>query len=43
MDGGIDIAHLEKSIRSRVKNKWKKASVSIILNEQMKAIPKEIG
>jgi len=43
MDGELDIAHLEKSIRSRVKKQMEKSQREYYLNEQMKAIQKRIG
>jgi ATP-dependent Lon protease len=43
MDGELDIAHLEKSIRSRVKKQMEKSQREYYLNEQMKAIQKELG
>lgn len=42
MDGELDIAHLEKSIRSRVKKQMEKSQREYYLNEQMKAIQKEL-
>ncbi|MCO4786005.1 MAG: endopeptidase La, partial [Marinomonas atlantica] len=43
MDGELDIAHLEKNIRSRVKKQMEKSPREYYLNEQMKAIQKELG
>ncbi|TDO99630.1 endopeptidase La [Marinomonas balearica] len=43
MDGELDIAHLEKSIRSRVKKQMERSQREYYLNEQMKAIQKELG
>jgi ATP-dependent Lon protease len=43
MEGELDIAHLEKSIRSRVKKQMEKSQREYYLNEQMKAIQKELG
>ncbi|TPE51303.1 endopeptidase La [Maribrevibacterium harenarium] len=43
MDGELDIAHLEKSIRSRVKKQMEKSQREYYLNEQIKAIQKELG
>jgi len=43
MDGELDIAHLEKNIRSRVKKQMEKSQREYYLNEQMKAIQKELG
>ena len=34
---------VSKKIRGRVKTKWKKHKGNIILNEQLKAIPEELG
>jgi len=42
MDSELDIAHLEKSIRSRVKKQMEKSQREYYLNEQMKAIQKEL-
>ncbi|GAB3477568.1 endopeptidase La [Marinomonas epiphytica] len=43
MEGELDIAHLEKNIRSRVKKQMEKSQREYYLNEQMKAIQKELG
>lgn len=43
MDGELDVAHLEKNIRSRVKKQMEKSQREYYLNEQMKAIQKELG
>lgn len=42
MDSELDIAHLEKNIRSRVKKQMEKSQREYYLNEQMKAIQKEL-
>ncbi len=43
VDGEIDVAQLEKRIRGRVKTQMEKSQREYYLNEQMKAIQKELG
>ncbi|HEX4895957.1 MAG TPA: endopeptidase La, partial [Solimonas sp.] len=43
LDGEIDVAQIEKKIRSRVKTQMEKNQREYYLNEQMKAIQKELG
>lgn len=43
LDAELDLQRMEKRIRGRVKSRWSAASVITILNEQMKAIQKELG
>ena len=43
MEGELDILHVEKKIRSRVKQQMEKSQREYYLNEQMKAIQKEPG
>jgi len=43
MEGEIDILQVEKRIRSRVKKQMEKSQREYYLNEQMKAIQKELG
>ena len=43
MDGELDILHVEKKIRGRVKQQMEKSQREYYLNEQMKAIQKELG
>ncbi|MGX5914530.1 endopeptidase La [Aliidiomarina sp. Khilg15.8] len=43
MEGEIDILQVEKKIRSRVKQQMEKSQREYYLNEQMKAIQKELG
>jgi len=43
VDGEIDVQQLEKRIRSRVKTQMEKSQREYYLNEQMKAIQKELG
>ncbi len=43
MDSEIDLIHLEKRIRGRVKKQMEKSQREYYLNEQMKAIQKELG
>jgi ATP-dependent Lon protease len=43
MEGEIDILHVEKKIRTRVKKQMEKSQREYYLNEQMKAIQKELG
>ena len=43
MEGELDILHVEKKIRSRVKQQIEKSQREYYLNEQMKAIQKELG
>ena len=43
MEGEIDILQVEKRIRSRVKKHMEKSQREYYLNEQMKAIQKELG
>ncbi|MDO0818863.1 endopeptidase La [Xanthomonas campestris pv. campestris] len=43
VDGEIDLQQLEKRIRGRVKSQMEKSQREYYLNEQMKAIQKELG
>ncbi len=43
MEGEIDLLQVEKKIRSRVKRQMEKSQREYYLNEQMKAIQKELG
>ncbi|MGI9284066.1 MAG: endopeptidase La [Pseudomonadales bacterium] len=43
MDSEIDLIHVEKRIRGRVKKQMEKSQREYYLNEQMKAIQKELG
>ncbi|NLB58172.1 MAG: endopeptidase La [Gammaproteobacteria bacterium] len=43
VDGEIDVQHMEKRIRGRVKSQMEKSQREYYLNEQMKAIQKELG
>ncbi|MCK9192597.1 MAG: endopeptidase La [Nevskia sp.] len=43
LEGEIDILHIEKKIRGRVKQQMEKNQREYYLNEQMKAIQKELG
>lgn len=43
MEGEIDLLQVEKRIRSRVKKQMEKSQREYYLNEQMKAIQKELG
>ena len=43
MEGEIDLLQVEKEIRSRVKKQMEKSQREYYLNEQMKAIQKELG
>ncbi|WP_049721626.1 endopeptidase La [Gilvimarinus polysaccharolyticus] len=43
MDGQIDLLQVEKKIRGRVKKQMEKSQREYYLNEQMKAIQKELG
>jgi ATP-dependent Lon protease len=43
LEGEIDVAQIEKKIRSRVKQQMEKNQREYYLNEQMKAIQKELG
>ncbi len=43
MDNGVDILEMEKRIRGRVKKQMEKNQREYYLNEQMKAIQKELG
>lgn len=43
MDSEIDLLRVEKRIRARVKNQMEKSQREYYLNEQMKAIQKELG
>ena len=44
MEAEIGALQVEKRVRNRVEGgRWRRRSVSIILNEQMKAIQKELG
>lgn len=43
MEGEIDLFHVEKRIRGRVKKQMEKSQREYYLNEQMKAIQKELG
>jgi ATP-dependent Lon protease len=43
VEGEIDIFQVEKRIRGRVKQQMEKSQREYYLNEQMKAIQKELG
>jgi ATP-dependent Lon protease len=43
IEGEIDLMHIEKRIRGRVKQQMEKSQREYYLNEQMKAIQKELG
>ena len=43
LESEIDIQHIEKRIRSRVKKQMEKSQREYYLNEQMKAVHKELG
>jgi ATP-dependent Lon protease len=43
MEGEIGVLQVEKRIRSRVKRQMEKTQREYYLNEQMKAIQKELG
>ena len=43
MEGEIDLLQVEKKIRTRVKKQMEKSQREYYLNEQMKAIQKELG
>src|SRR5471032_2428370 len=43
MEGEISVLHVEKKIRSRVKRQMEKTQREYYLNEQMKAIQRELG
>lgn len=43
MESEIDVLHVEKKIRTRVKKQMEKSQREYYLNEQMKAIQKELG
>ena len=43
IENELDILHVEKKIRGRVKNQMEKSQREYYLNEQMKAIQKELG
>ncbi len=43
MDAEIDLLQVEKRIRGRVKSQMEKSQREYYLNEQMKAIQKELG
>jgi ATP-dependent Lon protease len=43
LESEIDIQHIEKRIRSRVKKQMEKSQREYYLNEQMKAVQKELG
>jgi len=43
VDGEIDVQQIEKRIRGRVKNQMEKSQREYYLNEQVKAIQKELG
>lgn len=43
MEGEIDVAQVERKIRGRVKKQMEKSQREYYLNEQMKAIQKELG
>ena len=43
MEGEIDLLEVEKKIRGRVKQQMEKNQREYYLNEQMKAIQKELG
>src|SRR5690606_13339004 len=43
VEGEIDVQQIEKRIRGRVKSQMEKSQREYYLNEQMKAIQKELG
>ena len=43
IEGEIDVLQIEKRIRGRVKQQMEKSQREYYLNEQMKAIQKELG
>jgi len=43
IEGEIDVLHIEKRVRGRVKQQMEKSQREYYLNEQMKAIQKELG
>jgi ATP-dependent Lon protease len=43
IEGEMDVLHIEKRIRGRVKSQMEKSQREYYLNEQMKAIQKELG
>ncbi len=43
MDGELDVIQVEKKIRGRVKRQMEKTQREYYLNEQMKAIQRELG
>ena len=43
LEGEIDLLHVEKRVRGRVKSQMEKSQREYYLNEQMKAIQKELG
>ena len=43
MDAEMDVSQMEKRIRGRVKKQMEKSQREYYLNEQMKAIQKELG
>ncbi|WP_419421181.1 endopeptidase La [Legionella sp. D16C41] len=43
LEGEIDLLHVEKRVRGRVKRQMEKSQREYYLNEQMKAIQKELG
>ncbi len=43
LESEIDVQHIEKRIRSRVKKQMEKSQREYYLNEQMKAVQKELG
>jgi ATP-dependent Lon protease len=43
MEGEVDLLEMEKKIRVRVKQQMEKNQREYYLNEQMKAIQKELG
>ena len=43
MESELDVLHVEKKIRGRVKQQMEKSQKEYYLNEQMKAIQKELG
>lgn len=43
IEGEIDLLHVEKRVRNRVKRQMEKSQREYYLNEQMKAIQKELG
>ncbi len=43
IEGEIDLLHIEKRVRGRVKQQMEKSQREYYLNEQMKAIQKELG